>query len=331
MSSQSISKADQASPGTHRTCAVVFERPEKLALRWLDLPAPGADEVVVAVEWSGISTGTEKLLWTGAMPPFPGMGYPLVPGYETVGRVVDTGADASGLLGRRVFVSGARCYGDINGLFGGSASRVVASSDKVLPVADDTGESATLLALAATAHHALIDPQGAHALPDLVVGHGVLGRIIARLCLALGAAAPVVWEKNPARLGGASGYEVVAPDTDDCVSYRRIVDVSGDSTILDSLIGRLGPRGEIVLAGFYPDALSFSFPPAFMREARIRVAAEWRREDLVAVNEMLTDGRLALDDLITHRASADDAGHAYPQAFTEAGCLKMILDWRSHA
>ena len=40
------------------------------------------------IEWSGISTGTEKLLWSGRMPPFPGMGYPLVPGYESVGRIV---------------------------------------------------------------------------------------------------------------------------------------------------------------------------------------------------------------------------------------------------
>jgi bacteriochlorophyllide a dehydrogenase len=43
--------------------------------------------VVVDVEWSGISTGTERLLFTGRMPPSPGMGYPLVPGYESVGRV----------------------------------------------------------------------------------------------------------------------------------------------------------------------------------------------------------------------------------------------------
>ena len=38
-----------------------------------------------------------------------------------------------------------------------------------------------------------------------------------------------------------------------------------------------------MLAGFYSEPLSFAFPPAFMREARIRVAAEWRQADLVAV------------------------------------------------
>ena len=69
------------------TVAVVLEQPGKLALRTLALQEPGADDIVVDALWSGISSGTERLLWAGRMPDFPGMGYPLVPGYETVGIV----------------------------------------------------------------------------------------------------------------------------------------------------------------------------------------------------------------------------------------------------
>ena len=68
--------------------AVVFNSPRHLSLQALDLPELQAGQLDVAVEFSGISTGTERMLWDGSMPPFPGMGYPLVPGYETVGRVV---------------------------------------------------------------------------------------------------------------------------------------------------------------------------------------------------------------------------------------------------
>ena len=74
--------------------------------------------------------------------------------------------------------------------------------------------------------------------------------------------------------------------------------------LLDSLIGRLAPGGEIVLAGFYSEPLSFAFPPAFMREARLRVAAEWQPSDLVAVKALIESGRLSLDGLITHRHDA---------------------------
>ena len=314
-----------------RTRAVVFENPEQLALRWISLPDLQASDVAVEVEWSGISTGTEKLLWRGEMPSFPGMGYPLVPGYETVGRVVDCGSAAKALLGQRVFVSGARCFGDVHGLFGGAASRLVVDADKVLPLSSDSGEDATLFALAATAHHALLDSDGNYCLPDLLVGHGVLGRLIARLCVALGGSGVTVWETNAARRGGAENYSVLDPADDQRQDYSRIVDVSGDSKILNSLLGRIAHHGEIVLAGFYPDELSFAFPVAFMREARLRVAAEWQRKDLESVSQLVANGSLSLAGLITHRASADDAPSAYPIAFSDPECLKMILDWRQNA
>jgi 3-hydroxyethyl bacteriochlorophyllide a dehydrogenase len=101
--------------------------------------------------------------------------------------------------------------------------------------------------------------------------------------------------------------------------------------LLDALIGRLAPAGEVVLAGFYSEPLHFAFAPAFMREATIRAAAEWQRPDLLAVRELTETGRLSLDGLITHTLDATQASDAYRTAFSDAACLKMILDWRSCA
>lgn len=312
------------------TLAVVLEKPEQLRLSRLDLNAPGEDDVVVDMEWSGISTGTEKLLWYGRMPPFPGLGYPLVPGYESVGRVAYAGARGGRKVGERVFVPGARCYGEVRGLFGGAAAKVVVPGARVTPIAENIGEQGVLLALAATAYHAIAAP---HAVPpDLIVGHGVLGRLIARIAvLNTQAPPPVVWERNPTRADGAVGYAVLDPEADTRRDYRSIYDVSGDSKLLDTLIGRLGHGGEIVLAGFYSETMSFAFPAAFMREARIRIAAEWKETDLLAVKDLVESGRLNLDGLITHRQEALDAPSAYRTAFTDPCCLKMILDWRAHS
>ena len=104
------------------TLAVILEAPERLALRALEMKPVEASDVLVEIAWSGISTGTEKLLFTGRMPPFPGMGYPLVPGYESVGRIVDAGPEARARIGDWVFVPGANCYTDARGLFGGTAA-----------------------------------------------------------------------------------------------------------------------------------------------------------------------------------------------------------------
>jgi 3-hydroxyethyl bacteriochlorophyllide a dehydrogenase len=308
------------------TLAVVLEAPERLVLSRLDLSPPGEEDVVVDVEWSGISTGTERLLWSGRMPPFPGMGYPLVPGYESVGRVTVAGSRSGGRVGDRVFVPGARCFGEVRGLFGGAAARLVVPGARVVTIDERLEERGVLMALAATAWHAMSGP-GASP-PELIVGHGVLGRLLARLVMVAGGE-PMVWERNPARAAGAAGYRVLDPDQDPRRDYGVVCDVSGDAALLDTLIARLAPGGEIVLAGFYSERLSFAFPPAFMREARLRVAAEWRQPDLEAVRQLVDSGRLSLDGLITHRQEAGNADAAYRTAFGDPACLKMILDWRA--
>jgi 3-hydroxyethyl bacteriochlorophyllide a dehydrogenase len=66
-----------------------------------------------------------------------------------------------------------------------------------------------------------------------------------------------------------------------------------------------------------------------MREARLRIAAEWSSDDLAAVRQLMAEKRLNLDGLITHRAPASDAAPAYETAFTDPHCLKMVLDWSS--
>ena len=265
-----------------KTHAVVLNAPEQLALSTLALTPMAAGECVVDIAFSGISTGTERLLYSGRMPAFPGMGYPLVPGYESVGRVREAGPDSGRTVGEHVFVPGAP-------LLRRSARPVrrrgVARRRRRQPPRHGVGDArrtfGSLLALAATARHAIAAP-GA-ALPDLIVGHGTLG-------------AP---SRSPHGAGRRHAYRVGAPgkpcDRRRRLRYRPIRTMMGGATTASFATpaampafstrssGRLAPGGEIVLAGFYSEALSFAFPPAFMREARLRIAAQWQHEDLVAV------------------------------------------------
>jgi 3-hydroxyethyl bacteriochlorophyllide a dehydrogenase len=308
-----------------QTTAVILHAPRQLGLERLTLAAPGPADVVVEIAHTGISTGTEKLFWSGEMPPFPGMGYPLVPGYEATGEVVEAGPESPVPVGARVFVPGANCYGPVRGLFGAAARHVVTPAARVTRVDGALGAEGALLALAATARHAIAGLD--HRLPDLIVGHGTLGRLLARLTIAAGGQAPTVWEVNPRRQAGATGYTVLHPDADPRRDYRAIYDASGDIGLIDSLVGRIVRGGEIVLAGFYTRPVAFAFAPAFMKEARLRIAAEWQPEDMTATRALIESGALSLGGLVTHRAAAGDAARAYDTAFTNPDCLKMILDW----
>lgn len=309
-----------------QTTAVILKGPRDLGLDMLDITAPAAGDVVVRINHSGISTGTEKLFWSGDMPPFPGMGYPLVPGYEATGEVVEVSSGSQYNVGDTVFVPGANCYEGAFGLFGGAARLLVSSEDRVTKIDSGLGAEGALLALAATARHAMAG-QG-KAVPDLIVGHGVLGRLLARLTVAAGAPAPTVWEIDPARRSGVVGYDVIDPETDERHDYTSIYDASGSAAVLPQLIGRIAKGGEIVLAGFYTDPISFAFPPAFMKEARFRIAAEWNKDDLTATRALVESGSLSLGGLITHTSKAADATRAYETAFSDPACLKMMLNWK---
>ena len=307
------------------TKAVILNAPGELGVESVTLTAPARSDIVVETHHSGISTGTEKLFWTGEMPPFPGMGYPLIPGYEAAGEVVEAGPDSGFRVGEHVFVPGANCYDGAFGLFGAASQTIVTPASRVTRIDRGLGPSGALLALAATARHAMAGP--GKAVPDLIIGHGVLGRLLARLTIASGAPAPTVWEIDPVRMDGADGYQVITPDADARRDYTSIYDASGRADLLNDMVGRLARGGEIVLAGFYTQPLQFAFPPAFMKEARLRISAEWQPDDMAATKSLVESGVLRLDDLISQTRPAAAATEAYETAFTDPACLKMILNW----
>jgi 3-hydroxyethyl bacteriochlorophyllide a dehydrogenase len=77
--------------------------------------------------------------------------------------------------------------------------------------------------------------------------------------------------------------------------------------------------------------LKFAYAPAFMREARMRIAAEWKRRTYWPSANWCTPAACRLDGLITHTQPSTQAGSAYETAFGDASCLEMILDWSASA
>ena len=256
------------------------------------------------------------------MPAFPGMGYPLVPGYESVGRVVAAGAEVQDRIGDTVFVPGANCYTDARGLFGGASRTVILPAAKALAIDPALGRHGALLALAATAHHALAAGRPA----DLIVGHGVLGRLLARITVALGGA-PTVWESNAARTGGATGYAVTDAASDDRRDYASIYDVSGAPDMLDPLVAPAGARRRDrarrllrppqlhLPAGVHARGALPHRRRVQARRPRRRHRAAWRGQPVARWPDHPRLARRRRQRRVHHRA------------FGDAACLKMVLDW----
>ena len=307
--------------------AVVFEQPGEMTIRPVELPEPHSTDCMIEVQWTGISTGTERLLWDGRMPPFPGLAYPLVPGYESVGSVLYTGERADFEVGQRVFVPGSRGFKDVHGLFGGAARSLVVPAERLISLPAETESTGVLLALAATACHALRRMEDLGP-PELIIGHGALGRLLARVTEAQYRMTPVVWETAAERREGIHSYTVIDPADDDRRDYRRVCDVSGASLIIDQAVHHLAKGATILLAGFYAAPIQFQFPAAFMREIDLRISAEWQPKDMQTALDLISGGDLSLSGIITHDQPYDSAETAYQQAFSDPRCLKMVLDWR---
>jgi 3-hydroxyethyl bacteriochlorophyllide a dehydrogenase len=215
----------------------------------------------------------------------------------------------------------------VHGLFGGAAQTLVVPADRLISLPSEMDSTGVLLALAATACHALgrMEDLGP---PELIIGHGALGRLLARVTEARYHMTPVVWETAAERREGDHGYTVIDPADDDRRDYRRICDVSGANLIIDQAVHHLAKGATVLLAGFYAAPIQFNFPAAFMREIDLRISAEWQPEDMQTALELVSGGDLSISGIITHDHPYDSAETAYQQAFSDPACLKMVLDWR---
>ena len=143
------------------TQAVVISKPGEVGLQQVTLRPFTPQDVIIQTAYTSISAGTERMLLAGQMP-HPMLKLPVIPGYETVGQIVEIGneVDAS-WLNRWVYVGGAQCYDGINAAWGGQSARLSVPADRVIPLDAVDPRHGVLLALAATALHGinLLDPQ----------------------------------------------------------------------------------------------------------------------------------------------------------------------------
>ena len=161
-------------------------------------------------------------------------------------------------VGERVFVPGARCFGEVRGLFGGAAvprRRAGRAGRAGRRAARRAGRPA-----GAGRDRPPRDRRRARQARS--------DRRPRRARPAAGAARRARRRRAAGRLGAQSRPRATAatatassiPTDDARRDYRAIYDVSGDAGLLDTLIARLAPGGEVVLAGFYSEPLSLRLP-----------------------------------------------------------------------
>jgi threonine dehydrogenase-like Zn-dependent dehydrogenase len=220
-------------------------------LRTHKLATPGADQALVVTHATGISRGTERLVFEGRVPEsqwaamraplqygdFPG---PLSYGYAAVGTVKQ-GAPA--LLGRRVFVLHPH------------HDAFLAPAAMCIPVPDAVPDRrAVLAANMETAVNILWDARPLVGERALVVGAGVVGLLVAYLLARIPGLDLAVCDLDPARGAIARDFGARFCTPDDAPAERDlVVHASASPSGLRLALARCGFEARIVEASWFGD------------------------------------------------------------------------------
>jgi threonine dehydrogenase-like Zn-dependent dehydrogenase len=225
--------------------------PGRGEVRPVSLPAREADDVVVRTLRSGVSRGTESLVFRGGVPPdqytamrapfqegdFPG---PVKYGYLNVG-VVEQGPES--LHGRTVFC-----------LYPHQTRYVVPAASVVPLPAGVPASRAVLAGTVETAVNALWDAAPLVGDRVTVVGAGMVGCCVARLLARMPGVEVELVDVEPDRAKVAAGLEVEFSHPDDAHAERDlVVHTSATSAGLQRSLGLLAPEGTVIELSWYGD------------------------------------------------------------------------------
>ncbi|MEV6830430.1 zinc-binding alcohol dehydrogenase [Amycolatopsis sp. NPDC051102] len=220
-------------------------------LREERLPEPGPDDVLVRTLYSGVSRGTETLVFRGGVPAsqhdvmrapfqegeFPG---PVKYGYLNVG-VVEQGP--AHLAGKTVFC-----------LYPHQTAYVVPAT-AVTPVPDAVPPGRAILAgTVETAVNAVWDARPRLGDRIAVIGAGMVGASVAKLLSGFPATRVQLVDVDPARaeIAAALGVEFAAPE-DALGDCDLVVHASASEAGLARALDLLAPGGEVVEMSWYGD------------------------------------------------------------------------------
>ncbi len=327
---------DEFAARTENARALWYTAPGDCALLAAKLPVPDGDSVRIRTKASGVSRGTERLVWRGNVPraewqrmraPFQegDFPFPVKYGYAAAG-IVEAGPDE--YLGSSVF-----CLHPHQSVFTVSAGHVVRIPSGI-PL-----ERAVLAANMETALNALWDGMPSPGDHICVVGGGVVGLLTAYLAARLPAARVTLVDVNPSRrdIAEALGCEFSLPEN---VPHNQdlVFHTSATAAGLHSALRAAGDGATVIEMSWYGDepvpallGSDFHSRRLVLKSSQVgRIRAERRdrwsfKRRLETAMSLLADP--TLDRLISHRIPFDSAPERLPDLFNDPDALATVLTY----
>lgn len=331
--------------------AVVVERPHEVAYREVDAPAVGPEDVLVASREAGLCR-TDIEVMTGIFTDPRWVHFPVIPGHEWSGTVVEVGGNVDSVrAGDRVVCEGLigchRCAPCRRGEThwceriealgftrpGGYAELVTVPSRVVHPLPDHVSfDAGVLIEPASVVLHGL---EKAQLLPGEtvgVIGIGTLGSLAITLLRLHSPARLVAYGIREAELElaqqlGATKVVSTSTGTVAPAELDLVVDTSGAPSAIALATQICRPGGRALLLGIAGEGRSLTLPSDLLTGKDMTLigslgypASVWSR-----VVGLVSDRVLELDRIVTHRFPAADFQEAVRLMDDRHGIVAKIV------
>jgi 2-desacetyl-2-hydroxyethyl bacteriochlorophyllide A dehydrogenase len=328
---------------------IVFDEPKSVTIEDHDQPTPGADEVLIRTERTLVSTGTELTVLSGEYPDGSywdeHASYPFEPGYNNVGEIVETGDDVTNLeVGQRV------------GTYGPHAAYTVASADHCRPIPDGVDDDqAAFFTIAEIVMNGVRRSDLTWGETAAVYGLGLLGQFAVQFCRVAGARPVIAADVATNRLKyvpDEAAIETIDPSTTDPetavrnAANDRLVDVvfevTGNPAVITDELDVLREQGRFVVLSSPRGETQFDFHDFCNGPSYRIIGAHNSSHPSVATPEnpwtqhrhaelffdLVRDGELTVDHLISHRADYADAADIYETLLDDRSkAMGVLIEW----
>lgn len=330
--------------------AVVFTGPNQVSYQKITSPEPGPEDVVVQLHHSWISNGTEGSFLRGerisgdvAWQPGDPAPFPMVAGYQKVGRVLHAGTAVTRFKpGDWVFASMSRVTGMFDNQFAGHVSPSVCAQGALLPLPPGLDPAAYAgLVLTQVGYNCGSRSPVTPGQVAVVAGDGLVGQWSGQT-LARRGLKVVMIGRHPDRLAKFAGHGLTVPSgADNGVAAVRalglgpvqvLVETTGSFRLLQDYLPLMARNGHMVIAGFYQQAGEVNLQLALQQfrnyEISFDLASGATQSRLEETLRWVADGRLDTLGLITHRFPVERAAEAWTLIESKREpVLGVVLDW----
>ena len=288
-------------------------REKVLVPDWPEPAPPQGNQVKIKTLYSGITNGTERnQLHKGNYAPGDRL-LPMPTGYQTVGRVIETGPDAQSLQINDIIFIGKST--------GGHLEYIVVAEDELLiklPEGIDLREAA-IYGMAAVALNTIRNADPEMGENVLIVGAGCVGQVAAQFAALQGARVTIcdIDDRRleiARRIGAAeqalnvegAGWSTQITDE----SFDAVLDFAGVPGMEEQLILAMRTGGRVLfIAG--RDRVDYPFNLAQRRLITVKQNSHFYVDDLENLARLHRRGRIDLSSLIQDVVAAEEAERIY--------------------